>query len=41
VEEIKGGPEDEPDSVIAGKKKGEGRRLKKHARNRERFLRKL
>jgi predicted RNA-binding protein with PIN domain len=41
VEGIKGGPEDEPDSGSAGKKKGEGRRLKKQERKREKLLRKL
>ncbi len=41
VEEIKGGPEDEPDSGSGGKKKGEGHRLKKQERKREKLLRKL
>lgn len=41
VEEIKGGPEDEPGSGSAGKKKGEGRRLNKQERKREKLLRKL
>ena len=41
VAEIKGGPEDEPASGSAGKKKGKGHRLKKQDRKRDRLLRKL
>jgi len=41
VAEIKGGPEDEPASGSAGKKKGEGHRPKKQERKKDRLLRKL
>jgi predicted RNA-binding protein with PIN domain len=41
VADIKGGPEDEPPSGGAGKKKGEGRRPKKQDREKSRLLRKL
>jgi predicted RNA-binding protein with PIN domain len=41
VAEIKGGPEDEPPSEDADRKKGKGHRPKKQERKRDRLLRKL
>ena len=41
LEDLKGGPEEEPRAARAGGKKGEGHRQKKQERKRERLLRKL